>query len=71
MKCLMPLPFQELLVDEMVAAVDAMSRELLSDLLRQFLSSLPATLTMSALEALGPLRTVLLPMPTGVEVLAR
>ncbi|EFJ53286.1 hypothetical protein VOLCADRAFT_115858 [Volvox carteri f. nagariensis] len=61
----------ELLVEELVAAVDALSRESLSRLVRGVLLSAPAAMSLRGVEALGPLRSVLLPLPTPVEVLAR
>ncbi|GLC71027.1 hypothetical protein PLESTF_001062300 [Pleodorina starrii] len=61
----------EMLVEELVAAVDALSRESLSRLVRGVLLSAPAALSVRGVEALGPLRSVLLPLPTPVEVLAR
>eukprot|EP00198_Chlamydomonas_reinhardtii_P007169 XP_001696505.1 predicted protein [Chlamydomonas reinhardtii] len=61
----------ELLVDELVAAVDALSRDSLSRLLGTLLASGPAAASLRRVQALGPLRSVLLPLPTPVEVLAR
>lgn len=54
-----------------VAAVDALSRESLSRLVRGVLLSAPAAMSLRGVEALGPLRSVLLPLPTPVELLAR
>lgn len=62
---------QELLVEELVAAVDALSREALSETLRLVLRSTPAVLAMSSLEALGPFRRLLVPFLTPVELLTR
>lgn len=62
---------QELFVEEMVAAVDAVSRDSLSQVVRVLLGSLPATLTTSTVNAMGPLRGLLLPVPTPVELLSR
>ena len=62
---------QELLVDELVAAVDAMSREALSQVFAMYLGSLPATATFRAVEALGPFRTFLFPFLTPAELVAR
>ncbi|KAK9823974.1 hypothetical protein WJX72_006718 [[Myrmecia] bisecta] len=62
---------QELLVDELVAAVDALGRETLSEVCRRLLGSVPAVAAMSAVHALGPARFVLLPVPTPVELLNR
>ncbi|KAG2502091.1 hypothetical protein HYH03_000583 [Edaphochlamys debaryana] len=61
----------ELLVEELAAAVDALSREALSSLVRGVLASGPAALSLRSVEALGPLRSVLLPLPTPVEIIAR
>eukprot|EP00775_Hariotina_reticulata_P007498 gene7498-7708_t len=62
---------QQLLVEELVAATDALSREALSGTLRLLLGSAPVALAMSSLEALGPLRPLLLPFTTPLEVLSR
>ncbi|MEW5303771.1 MAG: hypothetical protein WDW36_006430 [Sanguina aurantia] len=62
---------QELFVEEMVAAVDAVGRNSISQVVRGLLGSLPATLTTSTVNAMGPLRSVLLPVPTPVELLSR
>jgi aarF domain-containing kinase len=59
------------LVDEAVAAVDALSREALGELLRAFLGSVPAALSTATVSSLGVLRPLLLPLPTPVEVLTR
>ena len=58
-------------MDELVAAIDALSREAASELLRRVLGSTPAVVALSGLEALGPLRPLLLPLPTPLEVLTR
>eukprot|EP00803_Ostreobium_quekettii_P004083 evm.model.scf_1104EXC.1 EVM.evm.TU.scf_1104EXC.1 scf_1104EXC:11822-28756(-) len=62
---------QDLLVDELVAAVDALSREASSRLFASYLGSLPATATFRAVEALGPLRSFVFPFITPAEVIAR
>jgi aarF domain-containing kinase len=62
---------QELLVDELVAAVDALSREALSETLRLVLGSAPVALAMTSLEAAGPLRPLLLPFTGPLELMAR
>lgn len=62
---------QELLVEELVAAVDALSREALSETLRLVLGSAPVALAMSSLEAAGPLRPLLLPFTGPLELMAR
>lgn len=54
-----------------VAAVDALSRDALSRLVGGLLLSGPATAAQRGVQALGPLRSVLLPVPTPVEVLDR
>ncbi|KXZ44555.1 hypothetical protein GPECTOR_65g173 [Gonium pectorale] len=61
---------QELIVEEMVAAVDAMSREALGEALRLVLSSAGAVTTLRSVEALGPLRSMLMPLPLPLEVLS-
>ncbi|GLI67906.1 hypothetical protein VaNZ11_012232 [Volvox africanus] len=60
---------QELIVEEMVAAVDAMSREALGEALRLVLSSAGAVTALRSVEALGPLRSMLMPLPLPLEVL--
>jgi aarF domain-containing kinase len=62
---------QELLVEELVAAVDALSREAASELLRRVLGSAPAVVALSSIEALGPLRPLVLPVPTPLELLSK
>ena len=54
-------------MDEMVAAVDALSREALSRLVTSLLGSLPALAVGTTMSALGPLRGLLLPVPTPFE----
>lgn len=61
---------QELVVEEMVAAVDALSREALGEALRLALSSNAAVTTLRSIEALGPLRAMILPMPMPVDFLS-
>ena len=58
-------------MDEMVAAVDALSREALSRLVTSLLGSLPALAVGTTMSALGPLRGLLLPVPTPFEILTR
>ncbi len=58
-------------MDELVAAVDALSRDAAQQLLRTLLTSSPAAAAFSRLEALGPLRPLLLPLPTPLELLSR
>lgn len=54
---------QELIVEELVAAVDAMSREALSEALRLVLGSATVVTALKGVEALGPLRAMLMPLP--------
>lgn len=61
---------QELLVEEMVAAVDAMSREAVGEALRMTLSSTAAVSALRSVEALGPLRSLVLPMPLPLDFLS-
>lgn len=56
-------------MEELVAAVDALSRESLSQVFRVVLGSTPAVVAASTVEALGPLRPVLLPVPTPLEIM--
>ena len=58
-------------MDEMVAAVDALSREALSRLVTSLLGSVPALAVGTTMSALGPLRGLLLPVPTPFEILTR
>jgi aarF domain-containing kinase len=60
---------QDLLVDEAAAAVDAVARDAASTLIAALLGSAPALAGASAMQALGPLRPLLLPLPTPSEVL--
>ena len=62
---------QEVFVAESVAAVDAIGREFASQASRLVLGSVPAMATMSFVEALGPLRPFIIPLPTPLEVLSR
>ena len=62
---------QEVLVDELVAAVDTLQRYAVSGALQRLLSSLPAALASSAVRSLGPWRPLLLPLPTPLELLNR
>ena len=62
---------QEVFVEESVAAVDAIGREVLSQVSSSVLGSVPAMATLSFFEALGPLRPFILPVPTPLEVLSR
>ncbi|GAX83432.1 hypothetical protein CEUSTIGMA_g10857.t1 [Chlamydomonas eustigma] len=60
---------QELIVEELVAVIDAMSREALSEALRLVLGSATAVTALRSVEALGPLRAMLLPLPLPMEML--
>lgn len=60
---------QELIVEEMVAAVDAMSREALGEALKLVLSSAGAVTALRSVEALGPLRSMLMPLPLPMDML--
>lgn len=62
---------QTLLVEELVAATDALSREAASEALRLLLGSPPAALALNTLRALGPLRTFVVPLPTPIEIMSR
>lgn len=62
---------QELLVDEMVAAVDAMSKEALSQVFATFLGSAPVAAAIRTMDALGPLRPFVFPLLTPAEVVQR
>lgn len=63
--------FQEILVAEVIASVDALSREAFIELARLALSSGAASFTLSTTAALGPLRPFVLPFPLPLELLAR
>ncbi|GAB4820396.1 hypothetical protein N2152v2_007442 [Parachlorella kessleri] len=62
---------QELLVEQAVATADAASRQLAAAVLGRLLGSAPALAGLSALEALGPWRVLLAPLPTPLELLNR
>lgn len=62
---------QELLVEEAVAAADALGREALGAALRATLGSPPAALALAGLRALGPLRPLALPFSGPLELAAR
>ena len=62
---------QELIVDELVSAVDAMSREALGEAVKVALSSATAVAALQSVEALGPLRSMLVPLPlTSLSAMA-
>lgn len=58
-------------MQEAVSAVDALSRGALNAVLQSLLGSAPAMLASSTVAALGPLRGLLLPVPTPFELLSR
>lgn len=60
---------QELIADELVAAVDAMSREAVNEALRVLLGSTASMAALRGAEVLGPLRSMFLPLPLPAEVL--
>lgn len=59
----------QLIVEELVAATDAMSREALSEALRLVMGSATAVAALRSVEALGPLRAMILPIPLPIEML--
>ena len=61
---------QELIVEELVAAADAMSREALGEAVRMVLDSSATLAALRSIEALGPLRAMFLPLPLPQEMLA-
>ncbi|KAK9843545.1 hypothetical protein WJX81_008125 [Elliptochloris bilobata] len=62
---------QEVLVNELVAAVSSLQRLALSNFARRVLGSAPAALASGAVAALGPWRRLLLPLPTPLELLSQ
>ncbi|GAX81708.1 hypothetical protein CEUSTIGMA_g9136.t1 [Chlamydomonas eustigma] len=63
---------QDLLVEEAVAAVDALSKSTVYSILQSVLSSAPAAFASSSITSLGPFRSILSPLlPTPVELLSR
>ena len=60
---------QELVVDELVAAVDALSREAVGEAFSMVLSSATTIATLQSVEALGPLRAMFMPVPMPVDML--
>lgn len=62
---------QELVVEEVVAVVDAAARQVAISSLGALLGSAPALASMGAIKALGPWRRIILPVPTPLEVLSR
>lgn len=62
---------QSLLVEELVSAVDVLSREALNEVTRRVMGSVAAATERRAREALGPLRAFVIPLPTPFEVISR
>jgi len=60
---------QEILVDEAVAAIDAMSREAMGETLRLVTASATTMAALRSVEALGPLRAMLLPLPLPMDMM--
>jgi len=60
---------QEILVEEAVAAIDAMSREAMGEALKLVAGSASAMATLRGMESLGPLRAFLVPLPLPLEML--
>lgn len=58
-------------MEESVAAVDAIGREVASQVSRGVLDSIPAMASLSFVQSLGPLRPLLIPGPTPLELLSR
>jgi aarF domain-containing kinase len=54
-----------------VASIDALSRETLHTVFSNVLSSVPAIAALNLRRALGPLRPVVLPVATPLEVMSR
>lgn len=61
---------QELIVEELVAAIDAMSREALGEALKLVMSSASTVAALRGMEALGPLRSMLMPLPLPMDMLS-
>jgi aarF domain-containing kinase len=59
---------QELLVEELAATLDSLSRGAAVSLLQRALNNSLSTGTLALLERLGPLRRILFPVPLPVEV---
>ncbi|KAJ9524327.1 hypothetical protein QJQ45_008527 [Haematococcus lacustris] len=61
---------QEILVEEAVAAVDALSREAIGEALRLVAGTATSLAALRGVEALGPLRAMLMPLPLPVDMLS-
>ena len=58
-------------MEEAVAAVDAAGREALSELCSWILGAPATAVALAGLRAMGPLRPLLLPLPTPLELVTR
>ncbi len=58
-------------MNELVAAVSSLQRLAAYNLARRVLASAPAQLASGAVAALGPWRSLLLPLPTPLELLSQ
>lgn len=61
---------QELLVEELAATLDSLSRGAAVTLLQRSLGSSVSTATLSLVNSLGPLRRMLLPFPLPIEIIS-
>jgi aarF domain-containing kinase len=61
---------QRLIVEEMVAAINALTREALCEAFKVVFASNAAVTALRNAEALGPLRALLLPIPTPLAFLS-
>lgn len=61
---------QKLIVEEMVAAVNALTREALCEVFKVVFASNAAVTALRNTEALGPLRAILAPIPTPLGFLS-
>jgi aarF domain-containing kinase len=60
----------QIMVDEAVAAIDAMSREAMGEALRIIVGGTSALAAARGAEALGPLRSLLMPLPLPTALLS-
>ena len=63
--------WQEVVVEEAVAAVDAWGREALSELCARVLGAPATAVALAGRRAMGPFRPLLFPVPTPLELLTR
>ncbi|GFH20421.1 protein kinase domain-containing protein [Haematococcus lacustris] len=63
-------PHLQILVEEAVAAVDALSREAIGEALRLVTGTATSLAALRGVEALGPLRAMLMPLPLPVDMLS-